>query len=544
MASQAASTFEPLRNRLFLAYWLTALVANFGWLIQVVGASWLMTSIEGSPEQVALVQTSLALPVMLFSLLAGAAADNFGRQRVVMVAQAFLLVISIALAVFSYFGWMTPWILLGFTFLVGTGKAMSNPGWQTMVNEFMPREQLPAAIALNSVGFNMARSVGPMVGGIIVGAAGAFAAFLINALSNVGMLLVLFRWKGEDRAQTLPRESLGSAMMAGIRYVAMSPHILLVMLRGGIFNFAAISITALLPLTARDLLGGGPQTYGLLLGAFGIGAIAGAMGSGRLRLLFSFEGLTRLGFVGFGGGVLLVVVNVHVVLSVIGVALCGASWLLTLSGLTANVQMSSPRWVVSRCHALFQTACFGGNALGSFVWGVLAANIGLAGSLALSALALLLGALVGLRFPLQELDMLAVDPHGTSWTGPDIALDVLPRSGPILTMVEYVIAQENEPAFLAAMAERRRVRIRNGARRWGLARDMVRPQCWIEHYQTPTWVETERLHERRTKADADLADLIRGLHQGPERPAIRYCLDRQAGWFRPDDPNMPGDINP
>ncbi|MGO4854166.1 MFS transporter [Phaeovulum sp. W22_SRMD_FR3] len=529
MQPPTSSALAPLRNRLYLSYFFTGLMANFGWLIQLVGASWLMTSIGGSPEMVGLVQTSLAVPIMLFSLLAGAMADSFGRRTMVLWSQSFLLIVSTTLAVFAYLDMVTPWTLLAFTFLIGSGKALNNPAWQTMVRELVVPAEMPAAISLNSVGFNIARSVGPALGGAIVAAVGAFAAFVINALSNVGMIVVMARWRFESPPRNLPPEPVGAAMLAGIRYVAMSPHLLAVMLRAAAFNFAAISVMALMPLIARDLVQGGAEIYGLLLGSFGVGAILGAMLGGRLRAALSLEGLARVGFLSFAAATVVIGLSGNVYLTLAACAAAGASWLLTLSTFNTTVQLSSPRWVGSRSQALYQTASFGGNALGSWVWGSLAASHGNAESLFISAAALVAGAALGLIFALRELDSSGLDQH-SRWNVPKMALDILPRSGPILTTQEYVIREEDVTEFLSVMAERRRGRMRDGARQWLLARDIENPQLWIERYKTATWVETQRHHERRTLADAAITDRLRALHQGDGLPKMRHLLVRQTGW--------------
>ena len=525
------NALAPFGNSLYAAYWSTALAANFGWMIQVVGASWLMVSIGGTLQEVALIQTSLSLPVMLFSLVAGSVADSRGRRTVVMVAQTFLLAVSSVLAVSSFLGWISPWMLLAFTFLIGTGKAMSNPGWQTLVSEFMPREQLPQAVALNSLGFNLARSVGPMIGGAIVSAVGAFMAFAISALSNVGMLLVLAFWKGKPEPRQLPPESITSAMISGVQFVAMSPHILRLLIRGGIHGFGAISVLALLPLIARDGIRGGPETYGILLGAFGMGAVAGAFVSSRLRRRLNLEQVVRVGFVAFAFATIMLGVSTNLIVSAGGAAVAGASWLIALSAMQANVQVSSPRWVVGRCHALFHTACFAGNSLGSLVWGLWAASSGIGNAMIASACALLLVTVIGSKYKLQELDLHSLDPS-EPWTVPDVTLDMQPQSGPILTTIDYVIKPENERTFLAIMAERRKVHLRNGARGWGLARDIVTSQNWTERYYTSTFIETQRMHGRRTVAEAELSQRLRALHSGEGPPRARYSLDRQTGWFR------------
>ena len=272
---------SPFQSPIFRSVWIGSLVSNFGSLIQSVGAAWMMTSIASSADMVALVQTAVALPILLWSLVAGALADGFDRRKVMLAAQVFMLVVSLALALFAWIGWMSPWLLLMFTFLIGCGAAFNAPAWQASVGDMVPRAQLAHAVALNSMGFNIARSLGPAIGGIIVAAAGAATAFVVNALSYIGLMVVLARWKSPPPQSVLPREPLGVAIGAGIRYVAMSPDIRNVLLRSFLFGVGASSLMALLPIVVKVLMAGGPLTFGALLGAFGVGAVAGALGESR-----------------------------------------------------------------------------------------------------------------------------------------------------------------------------------------------------------------------------------------------------------------------
>jgi len=288
-----------LQHPVFRAVWIASFVSNLGSLIQNVAAAWMMTAISDSIDLVALVQASLALPVMLFSLPSGAIADNFGRRKVMLVAQGFMLVVSVLLALLAYAGMMTPWLLLTLTFLLGCGNALNNPSWQAAVGDMVPRADIPGAVTLNGMNYNLCRSVGPALGGIVVAAAGAVTAFAINALSYIALIAVLARWKPALPANPLPRETMGIAMAAGLRYLAMSPNIRKVLFRASVFGFATIASLALLPLIARDLLHGDALLYGLLFGAFGMGAVVGALASPRLRARFSNENCVRLGFTGF-----------------------------------------------------------------------------------------------------------------------------------------------------------------------------------------------------------------------------------------------------
>lgn len=290
------SPLAPLRHLTYRRIWVASLASNFGGLIQAVGAAWMMTSLSSSENMIALVQASTSLPIMLFSLISGALADSFDRRRIMISAQLLMLTASVLLTVFAWSGWLTPWLLLFFTFMIGCGTALNNPSWQASVGEMVPREDLPAAVTLNSVGFNITRSVGPAIGGIIVAAAGAAAAFFVNALSYFTLIYALFRWQPPKYASTLPREQLLAAISAGMRYVAMSPNIGKVLVRGFLFGLSASAILALMPIVARDLVEGGPLTYGVMLGAFGVGAIAGALVSARLREVLSSEWIVRVAF--------------------------------------------------------------------------------------------------------------------------------------------------------------------------------------------------------------------------------------------------------
>jgi MFS family permease len=506
---------------------VASLASNFGGLVQAVGAAWMMTSISDSVNMVALVQASTSLPIMLFSLVSGALADNFDRRRIMLIAQCFMLAVSALLTVCTYFGLVTPWLLLLFTFLIGCGTALNNPSWQASVGDMVPRDVLPAAVALNSMGFNITRSVGPAIGGAIVAAAGAAAAFAANTLSYFALLFALIRWRREVTLSTLPRESMGRAISAGLRYVAMSPNIGKVLFRGFVFGLSASAILALLPLVARDLVAGGPLTYGIMLGAFGLGAIGGALLSARLRERLSSEWIVRIAFAGFAVSALITASSPYGWLTSLALLLSGAGWVLALSLFNTTVQLSTPRWVVGRALSLYQTTTFGGIAAGSWMWGQAAAAYGPANALIASAALMVVGAVLGLRLPLPEFQSLNLDPLNR-FSEPLLKLDLKPRSGPIVVMIDYDIADGDVPDFLTAMAERRRIRIRDGAGQWGLMRDLENPTVWTETYHVPTWVEYVRHNQRRTQADAEIGDRLLELHRGETPPRVHRMIERQT----------------
>lgn len=518
------SLLASLDSPIFRAVWLASLASNFGGLIQSVGASWMMTSI-GSAGMVALVQASISLPIMLLSLPAGALADTFDRRKMMLAAQGFMLVVSVALSLFAWAGWITPWVLLAFTFLIGCGAAMNGPAWQASVGEMVPRRDLAGAVALNSMGFNLARSVGPAVGGMIVAAAGAAAAFTVNAFTYLGLIVVLARWKPERGPRTLPREGLGVAMASGLRYAAMSGRIGSVLLRALIFGFAASAVQALMPLVARDTMGGGPLVYGLLLGAFGAGAVGGAVASTRLRSYLSNELIVRWSCLVFGLATIALAFSAWLAAGMAALVFAGGAWVLALSTFNVTVQMSAPRWVVARALALYQMAAFGGMALGSWTWGAVAEAEGLLLTLCVAGAAQLVCALIGLRVPLSSTSGLNLDLIG-SWTEPDLAVSIQPRSGPVVITIEYVIDEADIDEFLAAMADRRRIRRRDGARDWTLLRDLADPRLWIERYHTPTWVDYVRHNQRITEADRTVTDHVRALHRGADRPRVRRMIER------------------
>lgn len=517
----------PLSIPIFRAVWIASLASNFGGLIQSVGASWMMTSLANSPQLVALVQASTTLPIMLLSLWAGAVADNLDRRRVMLAAQMFMLAVSATLAATAWAGLLTPWLLLGFTFLIGCGTALNGPAWQASVGDMVPRASLSGAVALNSMGFNIARSVGPAIGGAIVAAAGAAAAFLANALSYVGLIAVLLRWRPQTPPRLLPRERLGTAMAAGVRYVALSPILRTVMLRAAVFGLAASAVPALMPLVARGLMAGGPLIYGALLGAFGIGAVAGALASTRIRQALSTEAIVRMGSLALAAGAILVGLSRAMPITIAALMLAGAGWVIALSTFNVTIQMATPRWVVARGLALYQMAAFGGMAIGAWLFGLLAERHGVGEALVIAGAAQAAGMLIGLRAPLPQVDRLNLDPRG--WQEPETAIPVESRSGPIVVSIEYRLAATDVAAFLEAMAERRRIRRRDGAHRWTLLRDLGEPDLWIERYKVSTWLDYVRHNQRRTQADTVNSERLKALHRGAWPPVVHRRIERQTG---------------
>ncbi len=530
-----ASSLAPFQSRTFREIWFASMSSNFGGLIQGVGAAWMMTSISDSEGMVALVQASNTLPIMVLSLFAGAVADSFNRRSVMLTAQTFMLCISAALALTAFSGLMTPWLLLTFTFLVGCGGALNNPSWQASVGDIVPRQHIGSAVALNSVGFNITRSVGPAIGGAIVASAGAAGAFMVNALSYTPLIFVLLRWKPETTTSALPRESLGAAISTGLRYVAMSPNIGKVLLRAFVFGLSAVAILALLPLVARDQVEGGPLTFGFLLGAFGVGAVCGAFLLPRMRARLNNEGMVRAGFASFAFCATVTALSHSVWLTAFALLFGGAAWVNCMSLFNTTVQLSTPRWVVGRALSLFQMSAFGGMSLGSWLWGSVTENFSLTLALLCAAMMMLSGALLGMFVPLPNRMELDLDPLGR-WREPRIAGDIAPRSGPVSISVEYTVAEADRDAFMEAMYDRRRIRIRDGARYWTLMRDMENPVRWVETFKVPTWIDYVRHSQRATKSDASIGERIRALNDPNHPPKVSRMLVRQPRAVHADRP--------
>ncbi|WP_217705835.1 MFS transporter [Peristeroidobacter soli] len=526
-ASGTESAFAPLRMRTYRSLWAASLVSDLGGLIQSVGASWMMLSIVGTADMVALVQTAVALPIMLLSLFAGAMADNIERRKMLLASQAFMVVMSCILSVCTWAGVLTPWLLLSLTFLIGCGGAFYYPAWGASVGDIVPRSQLPSAVALNSMGYNMARSVGPAIGGIIVASAGPAAAFAVNALGKIGLVGVLARWRRTTESKTLPREPLGMAVAAGIRYVSMSPAICTVLARGALFGFGASATMALMPVVAKHLLGGGPFTYGLLSGAFGLGAMAGGLCSAPLRLRLSTEGVVRTASISCASAAAVIGLSSHLWLTMFALVLTGASWVLALSTYNVAVQMATPRWVVARALSIYQMATYGGMAMGSWALGALAGHGGLQLALLTAACVILSNAVVGHWLPVSEVRSLNLDPLWPSHQ-PETDVPVDFRTGPVVVSVQYRIQEADVGEFLSLMAERQRIRRRDGARNVTLLRDLANREIWIERYETATWLEYIRHTSRVTKDDASLFERLKALHRGPGSPIIQRMLERPA----------------
>lgn len=535
MPADSQSPLSPLRHPSFRLIWTATLASNLGSLVQGVGAAWKMAELTPSEGMVALVQASTTLPIMVLAVAAGAIADNFDRRRVMLAAQCFMFAVSVALSLAAWFDLLGPWSLLAFTFLLGLGSALHLPSWQASMRDLVPREDLAAAVTLNSMSFNLMRSVGPALGGVIVASLGAAAAFGLNAVSYLAVIYALFRWRAPVEDRNLPAERLGSAIRAGLRYVSLSPNLTRVMGRAFLFGLAAVALMALLPLVTRDRLGGGATTFGVMLGVFGLGAIGGALASPLIRRTASIETIVTGGFLGFSVGTAVVAMATTLPVAVPGLMLAGACWVLALSHFNVSTQLATPRWVVGRALAIYQTMAFGGMAIGAWLWGWLAEEVSIPVALHSAAVLLLAGAALGRVWPMPDLNDVNLDP-ANRFNAPALRLDLKARSGPIMVMIDWDIPAEKTAAFLALMAERRRFRRRDGARQWALLRDLENPDIWVESYHAATWTDYLRHNHRRTASDAGNWDRLMELHRGPGAPRVHRMIERQTVPLQDDLP--------
>jgi MFS family permease len=520
----------PLRYATFRRIWLASLLSNLGILIQGVGAAWAMTQMASSADKVALVQTALMLPVMLISMPAGAIADMHDRRIVALIALGIALAGASALTALAWLGLVTPNLLLALCFVVGSGMALMGPAWQSSVSEQVPSETLPAAVALNGISYNIARSFGPAIGGIVVATLGAVAAFAANAVLYLPLMVALFLWKRAAQPSRLPREKLSRAIVSGVRYITNSPPIKIVLTRTTVTGVIGGSLSALMPLVARDLLHGGAQTYGIMLGAFGMGAVIGALNIGELRKRMSGEAAIRACALAMGGAIAAVALSRQPVLTAAALVVAGAVWMMAVALFNIGVQLSAPRWVAGRSLAAYQAAISGGIAVGSWGWGRLTDLGGVEIALLVSAALMLASPLLGLWLPMPRIGARGEDAEVLA--DPEVRLALTARSGPLVVEIEYRVAQENARAFHSVMQDVQLSRQRNGAYGWSLARDIADPELWTERYHCPTWLDYLRQRNRSTQSERALHQQAMAFHIGAEAVRIRRMLERPFGSVR------------
>ncbi len=524
MSDAPPSSLAPLKGPVFRMLWLAWLAANVTMWMNDVAAAWLMTTLTDSAVMVALVQAASTLPVFVLGLPSGALADIVDRRRYFAVTQLWVACVAMVLCLASLADALTAPLLLALTFANGIGLAMRWPVFAAIVPEVVPRHELPAALALNGVAMNMSRVIGPVVAGALLASAGAAVVFALNAVLAVAAFVLILRWKSQRKVSALPGERFLGAMRVGVQHVAQSPRMRSVLIRIFLFFLQSTSLTALLPLVARNLHGGGAGTFTLLLASMGGGAVAAALYLPSLR-----QNISRDQFVRWGTGVhalaaVTVVFAPSLWLAVPAMAIAGMAWIATANSLTLAAQMALPNWVRARGMSIYQMALMGGSAAGAALWGQVARWSSVPASIATAAVAGPLVLLLTRRLSVDGGADEDLSPARPGSAAPAPLVEPLPDEGPVMVTVEYLIDPTRADDFMDVMEQTRRARLRQGALSWGLFRDPTAPGRYIEYFLDETWVEHLRRLERFTAADVGLREKRLAFHLGAEPPRVQRFL--------------------
>jgi predicted MFS family arabinose efflux permease len=522
-AQRPISFAAPFRHPAFTVIWTATLVSNVGGWMYSAASGWLMTSLNPDPFIVALVQAAASLPICLFAIPAGALADIFDKRRFLIVVETITTIVSAIYAVIVGFGLATPANLLVFTFLIGAAGAMTVPAWQAVVTYLVPKDDLPPAIAANSVGVNISRAIGPALGGLTISGWGIVAPFWINAASNLAIVGSLLWWRPRTRAGTLlPAERFGQAVLAGLRYARHNRHLRATLVRAAGFFLFASAYWALLPLIAREQIGGGADLYGVLLGVIGVGAVAGAFLLPWAKAKFGADRLMAFGALGQALAMLLYGLAREPITALAASAIAGASWIGALATLSVSAQVALPDWVRARGLALYTTVFFGCLTVGSAAWGQVAVLIGLANAHFIAAAGAVVAVALTWRWKLQTGARLDLSPS-MHWPAPLTAQPIEQDRGPVLVTVEYHIDPRDREPFLEALTRLEQQRRRDGAYAWGVFEDAAKPGRVLETFLIESWMEHLRQHERVTRADRLIQDEVRRFDRSGE-PKVTHFI--------------------
>jgi len=531
-APAAPSAWDALRYPVFRSLWIATVVSNIGAWMYNAASGWLMTSLSPSPLIVSLVQVANSLPLFLFALPAGALADMLDKRRLILALEIFTTAFSAVFALVVTLHAVGPTLLLLFIFLLGILAALETPAWQAIVPLLVPASALSSAVAVNSVGVNISRVIGPAItGGIIVGL-GIAAPFWLDAFSNAGVIGVIYRWRRPARAtvHSLPAESLTGAIRAGVRYARYHRALRATLVRAvGFFLFAS-AYWALLPLVARSQLQGGPALYGTLLAAIGAGAVGGALFLPRINARLGADGIVVLGEAGTAAALVLFGLARQPWVAVLACLLAGLSWIGVLAILNVSAQTVLPDWVRGRGLAVYVTVFFGTLTIGSALWGLVAEHLGLPAAHYLAGGGALLALWATRRWKLQSGPAADLTPS-MHWPEPVLPAGMDQNAGPVLVTVEYRVAAENREAFLAALVPLARERRRDGGYDWNVFEDTAHPERIIETWLSDTWLDHLRQHQRFTRADRTVEERVQRLAREPPRIA-HYIAARPRGSAR------------
>jgi predicted MFS family arabinose efflux permease len=506
------SIFSPFRETAFTVVWIATVVSNIGAWMQSAAAGWLMTELTPDALEVALVQVAGSLPMFLLALPAGALADIVDRRRLQIVVQALSVVLAASFGVLVWGGWVTPLVLLVFTFLLGAAAALGAPAWQAIVRQLVSPRQLQPAIALNSAGVNVSRAIGPALAGLIIAAWNMASAFFLNALSTVGVIAALMWWRPRhETARGLPAERFGRAMRVGLHHCRYNPHLRATLIRAAGFYLFASAYWALLPLLAREQIAGGPALYGILLGAISAAAVAGAILLPPLKRAWGPDNVVVAGTIGTAVALLLFAAARQPGTALAACIVAGVSWIVVLSTINVSAQVALPAWVLGRGLAIFVTVMFGAMTLGSALWGKVAATAGLPAADVAAAVAALVALPLLHRFKLQTGAAVDLTPS-LGWPAPVVALEIAGDGGPVLVVVEYRIKPADRDGFLDAISALARERLGDGASDWDVLEDAEQAGRFVETFRVDSWLEHLRQHERFTRAGRSVQEVVNRFH--------------------------------
>ena len=516
----------PFTIPVFRMIWLANLFANLGTWSQSVAAAWVVTEAQASAVVVAMIQVAASVPLVLLSILSGVLADNYDRRKIMLVGLSIEFGGAAFLCVTAFLKVLDPYLLIAAILWITLGSALVVPAWQAAVGEQVPRRLLGHAVILNSINFNTARAVGPALGGVMLSYFGASWVFLFNCCTYVALIVVLWRWHRDVPKRVLPPEHMLEGVMAAMRFTRNSSVTRLVMLRSFLFGLSASAIWALLPLLARQQPNADARVYGMMLGALGIGAIAGGILSGQMRKLLGSSRLISVA--GVLSGLVLLTLGTASRLWILYLALVmgGIGWISAVATYNTSVQMLVPDWVKARALALYQTALFGGLAAGSFMWGHFAENQGVQMTLSMAGVMMLVfAAMLYSPAGLPELGPLGgsagtaraeskPEPSGQ----PSFEFD--PSRGAVMVTIDYRIPAERTRDFVRAVGELRRLRLRNGAERWSMYRDVDDKALWQEVLIVDNWLQHLRILDRLTIDDKHILDTVVCMHSDNGRPPV------------------------
>jgi MFS family permease len=520
----------PLRNGTLRNLWIASVVGWLGTWLQNTGAGWLMTSLAPEPLIVAMVQAATIMPVFLLALPGGALADIVDRRVFLLGTQIWTILAATLLAILTLCHLMTAIWLLALTFAIGIGSALTAPAWSAIVPELVPREDMVQAIALNGIGYNLTRAVGPAIAGFLILLGGSSLTFSMYAVSILAVIGALFAWRRSRRFTGLPREHFVSAMRAGMRFVRNTPAIQAAMIRTASYSIPASAPWALLPLYVRHDLALGPGMYGLILGMMGVGGVTSGMLLPLVRARVS-RGGTVVGCTLLScAGMAVVAVSGHWLPAAFGMLLFGLGWTSAFATIQAAAQLVCPPWVRARALSLYQLAQNGALTLGSIGWGILGGEIGIPHTFLTASIVGLIVMLIARSFSIEAIvrahapgsEQVALLPEAPA---PEFAPLLRSARGRIMEMAYYRVETTQRIEFLKLMNELRHVRGRAGALFWQVYEDVAHPEGWIEAWLMESWTDHLREVIRLSEDDKRLLAAVAAFQDPTHLPSRYLAVD-------------------